>query len=909
MKLSTKLIAITCIILLLAPFWAWPQVAPVKITSVEGITEYKLSNGLHVLLFPDESKPTITVNVTYLVGSRMEGYGETGMAHLLEHMMFKGSTNHPNVPQELTAHGAQPNGSTWYDRTNYFETFAASDENLKWALDLESDRMINSFIAKKDLESEFSVVRNEFEMGENYPSNILMERVLSTAYIWHNYGKATIGSKEDIERVPIESLQAFYHKYYQPDNAVLLVAGKIDEAKTLALISNYFGKLQKPARVIAEPYTVEPVQDGERFVELSRTGDVQVVSCAYHISNGAHPDFAAVDVLADVLTNEPAGRLYKALVETKKASQLWGYAQALKDPGFIYFSADILREKPLEDVRKTMMDLMDSLKFHPVTADEVERAKNKILKNFELTYNSSEDVGLTLSEFIAQGDWRLWFLYRDRVEKITADDVNRVVNTYFKSSNRTMGLFMPETNPDRAMIPANPDLATTLKDYKGKEKLGDAEKFDASCDNIDKRTKTGTIAGGAKYALLKKTTRGESVNVKLTLRIGSRTSLQNKATLAEITSQMLKKGTADKTEQQINDELDKLKAQVSIYGGGQNVVVRIETVNKNLVGVLKLVTDILRKPSFQNSEFEKVVQQELDQIEQQKTEPQSIAMNVFNRATSPYPEGDFRRLLTFDEQVAAVKAVTPEGVKKFYNDYYNGAHATVAVVGDFDEEAVTKQLNEMLENWKSAEKYERAPSQFFDVAAKSDKINTPDKTNAMLIAGYNIEMRDDDPDYPVLQMGNFMLGGGFLNSRLAERIRQKEGISYGVGSWVDADAFDKTGSFGTYAIYNPLNAEKLVSAYKEELSKMLDKGFTADELKDARAGYLQERSVNRSKDDYLASRLDDNLHMDRTMKFSKNMEDKIMALKLEDVNAVMRKWIKPEKIYYVQAGDFEKKGN
>lgn len=214
--------------------------APVKVASVEGITEYKLANGLRVLLFPDPSKSTITVNITYLVGSRMEGYGETGMAHLLEHMVFKGSTNHKNIPQELTAHGARPNGTTWYDRTNYFESFNATEENLRWALSLESDRMVNSFIAKKDLESEFSVVRNEFERGENDPGSVLMERVISTAYLWHNYGKSTIGSKEDIERVPIENLKAFYKKYYQPDNAVLTIAGKIDEPKALQLVNEYF---------------------------------------------------------------------------------------------------------------------------------------------------------------------------------------------------------------------------------------------------------------------------------------------------------------------------------------------------------------------------------------------------------------------------------------------------------------------------------------------------------------------------------------------------------------------------------------------------------------------------------------------------------------------------------------------
>src|SRR5579883_1983216 len=235
-----------------------------KVTSVEGITEYKLANGLRVLIFPDPSKTTATVNITYLVGSRQEGAGERGMAHLLEHMLFKGSTKHTNIPQELTEHGSRPNGTTSWDRTNYFETFAATDENLRWALDLESDRMVNSFIAKKDLDSEFTVVRNEYESGENSPQSVLFKRVFAAAYDWHNYSNLPIGARSDIENVPIERLQAFYRMYYQPDNAVLLVAGKFDEAKTLALINEDFGKIPRPTRKLPTLYTVEPTQDGER---------------------------------------------------------------------------------------------------------------------------------------------------------------------------------------------------------------------------------------------------------------------------------------------------------------------------------------------------------------------------------------------------------------------------------------------------------------------------------------------------------------------------------------------------------------------------------------------------------------------------------------------------------------------
>lgn len=259
-----------------------------RITSVEGITEYRLDNGLRVLLFPDQTKNTITVNITYLVGSKHENYGETGMAHLLEHLVFKGTPRHPDIPKELTNHGTRPNGSTWFDRTNYFETFSATDENLRWALDLEADRMVNSFIAKKDLDSEMTVVRNEFEMGENSPNRVLLERTMATAFLWHNYGKTTIGAKSDLENVPIDRLQAFYKTHYQPDNAVLLVAGRIDEPKTIALVNEYFGKIPRPTRKLQPTYTLDPVQDGERQVTVRRVGDVQLINLIYHTPDLPH---------------------------------------------------------------------------------------------------------------------------------------------------------------------------------------------------------------------------------------------------------------------------------------------------------------------------------------------------------------------------------------------------------------------------------------------------------------------------------------------------------------------------------------------------------------------------------------------------------------------------------------------
>jgi len=879
---------------------------PEKVTSVEGITEYRLANGLRVLLFPDPTKPTVTVNVTYLVGSRHEDYGETGMAHLLEHLVFKGTPRHPNIPQELTAHGARPNGTTWFDRTNYFETLQATEENLKWALDLEADRMVNSFISKKDLDSEMTVVRNEFEAGENNPSNVLEERVLSTAFLWHNYGKSTIGARSDLENVPIDRLQAFYRNHYQPDNAVLLVAGKFDEAKTLDLIVQLFGKIPRPTRQLRATYTLDPTQDGERMVTLRRVGDVQVAAVAYHVPPGSHKDAAAADLLTEILADQPSGRLHKPLVEAKKASSVDGFFMALREPGFIMLKAEVRQDASLDEARDTMLKTIDAVLSSPVTKEEVERARASILKNIELTLNASDRVGLLLSEFIAMGDWRLFFWDRDQVKKATVEDVQRVAAAYLKPSNRTVGLFIPTAKPDRAEVPPPPDVAAMLKEYKGEAAVAAGEAFDPSPANIESRTTRMELPAALKVALLPKKTRGGAVVTAMTLRFGDEKSLMNKQAVADLTADILMRGTTKHTRQQIKDEFDRLKARVQVSGGATQANVFLETDREHLPDAMRLVAEVLRSPSFPATELEQLRQENLATIEQQRSEPQSIGSTAFSRHMSPYPKGDVRYTSTPEEAIADYKAVTLEDVKKFYADFYGGSTGELAVVGDFDAQEIRKLATELLGDWKSPRPFERVPRPYKNVEALNKSFEAPDKANAFLLAGLNLNLRDDDPDYPALVLGNYMLGGGFLNSRLATRIRQKEGLSYGVGSQLSASPLDKSGVFVTFAIYAPQNAAKLEAAFKEEIERALKEGFTEQEIKEAKSGYLQSRQVTRAQDPQLVRTLSNYLFVKRTLGWDAETEKKIGALTGEQILAAMRRQIDPSKITIVKAGDFAK---
>lgn len=879
---------------------------PVKVATVEGITEYRLHNGLRVLLFPDPSKQTITVNITYMVGSKHENYGESGMAHLLEHLVFKGTPKHPNIPQELTEHGARPNGTTWTDRTNYFETFNATEENLRWALDLEADRMVNSYISKKDLDSEMTVVRNEFEAGENSPFRVLMQRVMSTAYVWHNYGKSTIGARSDLENVPIERLQAFYKKYYQPDNAVLTVVGKIDEAKTLAMVNEYFGVIPKPTRQLDPIYTAEPPQDGERSVVLRRVGDTQIVKAGYHVPAASHPDFAAIQVLAEVLGSEPSGRLYKALVDTKKATMAGVFVFSWKEPSYMMSFAQVLKEKSIDDAMSTLRKTLDDVAINPPTQEEVDRAKNEILKSIELMFNSSERIGLSLSEAIGSGDWRLLFLSRDRIKEVTVEDVKRVAALYLKPDNRTTGMFIPTDKPERAEIPPAPDVEEMLKDYKGSEEVAMGEEFDPAPANIESRTERTALPNGMELALLPKKTRGQSVEARITIRYGDKQSLANKSTAASFAAAMLDKGTAKRTRQQIKDELDRLKANVYIGGGATQTSVNITTTRPNLVEVVKLVAELLKESSFPAEEFEKLKNERLANIELQRSDPQSIAFTEIQRHINPYPKEDPRYVETFDESVAAIKGVTLDQIKKFHKDFFGMSNATMSVVGDFDAGEVKQLATDLFGSWKSPRTYKRIETTAAAVEAINKSFETPDKPNAFFVGAYNFEFRDSDPDYPALVLGNYMLGGGFLNSRLATRIRQKEGLSYGVGSQFSAGALDPVGSFFAYAIYAPENVTKLEAAFREEIQKVVTEGFTAEEIAAAKSGWLQSRTVSRAQDGTLAGTLNHYLFIDRDLRWDESLEKKIQELTPEQINSAMKKHLSLDKISIIKAGDFAK---
>ena len=889
---------------LLAPVHAAPAgaatAAPIsKITSVEGITEYRLANGLKVLLFPDATQDTITASITYLVGSRHEGYGEFGMAHLLEHMQFKGTPRHPDLKNEFQSRGARFNASTSFDRTNYYATLAASESNLDWALELEADRMVNSKVSKSDLDSEMTVVRNEFEAGENSPFSVLGERMAATAYLWHNYGHAIIGARSDIENVPIERLQAFYRNYYQPDNAVLLVSGRFDEAAALGMVERHFGSIPRPARALLATYTAEPTQDGERSVTLRRAGEVQLVGALYHLPPGAHADFPAIDILVTALTKVPGGRLHRALVVTGKASSIYGGDQQQRDAGYAYFGASLGKDMSIEAARAALIAALEGIAADPITDDEVERARTQLLNDIDMAMTNPRQLGIALSEFIAMGDWRLFFLYRDGLRKAKREDVQRVAAQYLKTSNRTLGMFLPTPQPERAEIPPAPDVAALVRDYKGAAPVAAGEVFEPSAANIDARTMVQQLPGGMKLALLPKKTRGGTVVAQLVLRWGDEQSKTGRSTACRLASAMLMRGTSQHTREQLRDEFDRLKASVSVSGNGAS----IETLGPQLPQVLRLVAEVLREPAFPASEFEQLKRSALTSTENMKSDPNALAGLALARHLNPYPPEHWLYTPTLEERLQRLQAVDIEDLQRCHGDFLGASNSELAVVGDFDAQQIAGLAQELFSDWNSPRPYARIAERYRDVPPINRSLDTPDKANAVFQAGMNLPLRDDQPDYPALALGNYLLGGS-ADSRLWRRIRDQEGLSYSVHSSLTAGSLDAAGEFGVSAIYAPQNRARIEAEILDVLQQTLREGFSEAEVAEAKKGYLGLRRLSRAQDGALVGRLANNLYLGRRLAWDADFDARIAALTPQQIHDALKKYIDPLKLSIVKAGDF-----
>lgn len=872
-----------------------------------GISEYRLPNGLQVLLFPDDAQSTTTVNITYRVGSRHESPGEYGMAHLLEHLMFKGTPSHRDLAEVFAKRGMRFNGTTTSDRTNYFSNFNADPGTLDFALTLEADRMLNSFIAKSDLDKEMTVVRNEYERGENEPFQVLNKRVLGAAYDWHNYGHDTIGPKSDIENVPIEKLQAFYKRFYRPDNATLMVAGRFDAARTLTRISQLFGGLRNPATPVPRPYTVEPPQDGERTVVVRRVGGQPILLSYYHVPAMAHPDSAPLLVLGLMLSLQPSGQLYKDLVEPKLAlaAGLTGLGGA--DPGGIRAFAVLPPDADKAAVEQRLLDIVEGRTGKPFEESELVRVRELALMSYREQMKNPEALIQQISSLGAT-DWRLLFQLMEDIPKVTLADVERVRQAYLRPTNRTLGRYLPVEQVERVEIPAAPPLDARLAGLKGPPKVEEGERFDPTPAHLADRTVVRRLPSGIEFMALNKRTRANTVQLDMQLRWGERNeTFRHRGT--DLVARLMDEGTPTLSKQALQDRLVQLRANLNISSEDQGATLRISAEKDTLLEVLRMAADLMQHPLLPQDAFDRDQKASLAGLEGQRqdleTLRQAAVRDHYNRARG-VKLGDPDYLMSTDEQLAQLRSTTLEDVKAFHAQYWSANDAKVAVVGAVPE-GLEQAIDPLFGAWKKPKapayvryegKADRIPAARFDSLAK-------DKANAAMRWRLDFALNDRDADYLPLMMAAHILGGGSLENRLSVSIRQKAGLSYGVGASLSAPHFGDDAELVIGGSFAPQNREQVLSLVQDELVRMSRDGITDAELARAKSDILAGLRQGRADDGNLAAALLGMAERGDTWKTVAERDAALQAVTVEQVNAAWRKRIAVDGFVVSTVGDFK----
>ncbi|HLL25720.1 MAG TPA: pitrilysin family protein, partial [Kofleriaceae bacterium] len=543
-------------------------------------------------------------------------------------------------------------------------------------------------------------------------------------------------------------------------------------------------------------------------------------------------------------------------------------------PYLAYFQAEIRDGKNVDKVEKIMLAEIEKLGASKIDDKDVARFRAATLKDIELAFANSQGIAVELSEAAAQGDWRSLFAFREQVKKVTAADAREAAATFFKATNRTSGRFVPTKQIDRAPLVDTPDIAAYVKGIEGGEVKEQGEQFTATLDTIEARTQRKELAGGIRAALLPKKTRGGKVVLQLGLHWGDEATLQNKQVVADLASELLARDTVKRSYQDIQDLQDQLKSRIWFSGGADGFTLNIETLRDHLPAALELAAEIMKTPAFPAKQLEIVKQEKLAELEQQLTDPQTIAFAILQQLLAPWPKSDPRYAMTPQEQIDVVKRTSLAEIKAFHRDFVGVGRGELAVVGDFDPAAITAQTEKLFATWKSKASYKRLADKAFGVAGTAKTIDIKDKEMTALAASHDVAMRDDNPDYPAWVIIGQILGGD-AGSRLWMRLREREGLSYGAFAWTDANAFDEAGTFGAGAIVAPANLARAKAAMLEEIGKLASGKVTQEELDRARDAWRKSQDTLISNDNIVVAMLRGQLYRGRTMAWAKELRAKV----------------------------------
>ena len=800
-----------------------------------GVRETRLPNGLRVLTKEVRSAPVVSFGIWYQVGSRNEHNGITGISHLLEHMMFKGTQRYRlgEIARTLFLNGASFNANTFYDWTSYFETLAA--DRLELAIELEADRMFNSRIDKADLDSEMTVVRSELEGGENDPDTLLRQAVTASAIQAHPYHWPVIGWRSDVEQMPREALREYYRAHYGPNNATVVIVGDFETTRALDLVTKHFGAIQ-PIPAPPPVYTTEPEQRGERRIVVNQAGALPIVTLAYKVPAASHPDFYALDVLGTVLGEGRTGRLYQALVETELASSVDAGAPSLRDPFLFYVTATARPGVSAPKLEAAMLEEIERIKTAPITAEELARATRRIESSFAYQTESVTAQARELGYWAMVADWRYLTTYMDRIRALTPEAVQTIANRYFLTDKRTVGHFVPSL--------AEPSPAPPVREAAARvEKPGrDARAIPIPAPSkpapVDRRITRFTLANGI-TVVVQENPASSTLALRASLPAGHALDPQGKSGLASLTAAMLTRGTETRTGLEFATQLEDVGASLSASAEPLATMISGRAESRDFDRLMDLLAEMLRRPAFSATELGRLKGEALAQIAQARDDPDSAAEREFGRTI--YPAGHALRPPTFDEAEEAIRQITREDLVGFHDHQYGPDGLILVLAGNLTADQVRQAVETRLGAWPRNPLSEPPPT--LDVplqtAAVRSLIPLPDKSQTAILWGHAGGLRRSDPDFYAAQVMNLVLGGGgALNSRLGTVIRDELGLAYTVESFFDAGWYP--GPFAVALGTNPANAKQAIETMLREVRRLRERGISRRE-RDEAVAYLTGR--------------------------------------------------------------------
>ncbi len=863
-----------------------------------GIKEYTMtSNGLRVLLKQDNTAPVATFMVTYEVGSRNEAIGYTGSTHLLEHLMFKGSrkfnTKKGNsVFQTLQSLGARMNATTWLDRTNYFAVLPS--EHLETLIEIEADRMRNAYIKEEDRQSEMTVVRNEFERGQNSPSGVLDENIWATAYQAHPYHHSTIGWKEDIENVSIERLREFYDTFYWPNNATAIAIGDFTEKEALSMIKKHFGKIRKSTKPIPEVYTAEPKQEGIRTITLKRAGQQGIVGVAHKTPAATHPDAPAFMVLSSILSSGKNSRFYKNITDKGLTTSVYIWDSLFRDPGLFTVYANLSPDVDHKTVEKAVVDEYEKIKKDGVSDEEVKNAQTQLIASMKFRQDGSYAIASGLNEAIASGDWTLYTTYDEKIGTVTKEDVQRIVKEYFKEDLSTIGYFIPLGAGGQ-----NKKLATSAKDLE-KMKL---KHYSEEEELLSSKVVDSEPVEGIRLLTLK---RGSGVVTLTGSMLGGDIYASGNARTADMVAAMLDQGTTNMTKFEISAKLESAGARLGFFNGQARVGFSGKFLSEDTKMVFDLLADQLKNPLFAEEDLNKVKKRQVANYKRSKESTRGNATN--NMLKAFYGAGHQNSPTDPDKAIEEIKKITPKNLKDFHLKNYGAGTMVIVAVGDVDHNSLESLIKEGFGGWKKSPLKEKKETGTANKASDKVYVTMQDKTSTDFLVGTALGIDRYHPDYLPLYVATHTLGGNF-SARLMQTVRVKEGLTYGINSSMRGFGNGNDGYWMVGGTFSPKLLSKGESSTLREIKKWAEEGITQKELDITKSTLTGGFQVGFDSTGGLAGGILDAIIVHGDLTYLDSYPERIKAITLDEANTAISKYIFFDGLYQVAAGTIDEDGN